>query len=163
MRKVLLNFLNSIAWRLQTRSNQSEWEQRLLTVWDFLEGRPELHEKLIIQGGKYNYFPLTDGTYPEIDLCVPQHNFYVIVAPIEAGDWSEARSRGVSRKRWEAGTEQVGTIREGLESLRIVGPLTPVRVWVIDWSHSLDEVSLQEAFTQAFITKPEDEDEQESE
>lgn len=107
LKTIVAELLQRALGRILGTYNATEHENRLELVGRFVyEFLPALEErfagKLVVEGGRFNYFELPSGDLPRFDFVIPQEHLYVVVGDIRSASWDEARLRGISRPDWEA-------------------------------------------------------------
>lgn len=150
LRKWLLKFLRRIEGWILSKKNDEEYEERLEAVryffYEYLpQTDPTYQGMAIIEGGRFNYFPLRDGKGPVFDFALPQTLLFVVVGGVKTASWEEARLRGVKRTEWEVEQANLAIIESELlkkGAPQEEGQAARVRLLIIKWEESVTPESL---------------------
>lgn len=104
-------------------------------------------EKVVIEGGTYNYFQLPSGAYSRFDFVLPELHIYIVVAGLGSASWEEARSRGVSRSEWEAAQGDLNAYETEMDLLPVAPGTKRPALLLVKWGDSVSQSSLHARLT----------------
>lgn len=147
MRKKIISWLYFILGKLQEKDNQKEYLERIekvkITLHEFL---PEIDDfwrsKAIIENGIYNFFYLPSGEFPRYHFVIPEIPLYIVVSGLESADWSQARSRGITREKWETSVLDLEFLDQKTNSLATIETARKPKILIIRWNDPISHLSL---------------------
>lgn len=109
------------------------------------EGGFGLDGLLVIEGGRFNYFPLSDGKGPRFDFVLPQIALFVFICgPEHTPKWEDAKEYGLKYEDWLRARQDLDILKTNFPRLTVEGPPSRrARLWIIEWDDSVAVYSLE--------------------
>jgi len=158
LRRLVLRFLNFLLRAIYRREVRQIAKERYANVAEFVykvlpERHPEVQEMTVIEGGRFNYFPLQDGSAPKFDFVITQIPLFVVIGDVaSASRWEDAKGFGVDWHEWEAAQANLALIEQGVHALRTDNYGSKVHLLLIRW----DDPTAPEALYKRFLEDQEE-------
>jgi hypothetical protein len=107
----------------------------------------------VIEGGKFNYFEISNNNIPKFDFVCPEIPLYVVVGGPETASKQTALNLGISNEHWERASLDIETIKKCLPLCGTLGIATKPKLVIFNWDDPVNKASvvskLEEALNEA--------------